>query len=314
MAAHASQSQVPLIRPFLLIVFVAVALLTPLQLPAASAVWVWVDTADGTKECIQWCIRQDAGNCYHASWTAPSYDDKCSKEATKAKCEDNDNGVWCGGQGPPPSPSPGPTGQGISIRSVTFYGYPDNCPPSAQPHSLGTGTYDEPITFAAAPSAIQNGTMMYIPRYKKYFIMDDECQECEDDWRRNKIYHVDLWLGPDHMARSYTRLVPCENELSEPGETSATLDPPRNLPVDQTPFYDAKKDECMNHNAEPCYEMCDPKVECNECNGQSGSCEEVARKFSLSLECFKKLNPKIKCEVGVRWNDTFCQGSGCPLL
>ena len=145
------------------------------------------------------------GNCYHASWHGrPS--SKCSEEPTRKECEDNDNGVWCGDSlgPPPPSPLPGPPsghGKVINIRTVTFYGYPDNCPPGAQPHSNGTGTYDHPITFAAATSQIEYGTMMYIPKYQKYFIMDDECQECEDDWRNNKIYHFDLWLGPDHMDK-----------------------------------------------------------------------------------------------------------------
>ena len=71
---------------------------------------------------------------------------------------------------------------------------------------------------------------MYIPKYKKYFIMDDECAECEHDWREEKIYHFDLWLGPDHMEESYTLLVGCEHEMSEPGDMSARLNPPRNLP------------------------------------------------------------------------------------
>ena len=316
-------------RRFLLIV-VAVTLLacasagcprdrarTPLKLPAAGA---WVHdvqplVAAGTKQCIS-CIRQDAGNCYHASWPGKSYD-KCSKESTKAQCEDNDNGVWCGSPspspspGPSPSPSPSPSGQDINIRTITFYGYPDNCPPGSQPHSLGTGTYDKPITFAAGPSSVERGTKLYIPRYKKYFIMDDSCAECEEDWQRSGIYHFDLWLGPDHMDQSYTRLVGCENEMSHDGDTSATLNPSRDLPVDTTPFYNAKNDKCMK-DAEPCYETCNPEHECNECDGQSGSCEEVARRFSLSVECFKNLNPDINCDEGVH-GQTFCQGSGCPL-
>jgi len=197
------------------------------------------------------------------------------------------------------------------VKSVTFYGYPDNCPPSAQPHSLGTGTYDNPITFAGARDAIgDQGTIMYMETFKKYFIMDDSCAECEDDWRRDGSYHVDLWLGPNHMNPSYSRLVGCEDAMTTEHK-KATLNPPRDLPVDTTPFYDADANTCMKH-ADPCYETCDPDQECNECDGQHGSCEEVAKVFSLSVECFQKLNPHIDCDEGLH-GQQFCQGSGCPL-
>ena len=83
-------------------------------------------------------------------------------------------------------------------------------------------------------------------------------------------------------------------------------------PVDMTPFYDAKSNSCMNPNAEVGHETCDPEEECNECDGLSGSCEDVAKMFSLSVECFKKLNPDLDCEIGVKGGDTFCQGSGNP--
>ena len=163
-------------------------------------------TADGCKDCI----KEHAGDCYHSDWSGKSYD-KCSKEKTEKKCREHD-GVWCHGPSPSPSPSPG-GGQTIQLKEVTFYGFPDNCPPSAQPHSNGTGTFANPITFAGAPSAIKHGTLLYIPHYKKYFIMDDECEECEQDWKKDKTYHMDLWLGPTHMSQNYTRLVGCEDAM-----------------------------------------------------------------------------------------------------
>jgi len=208
------------------------------------------------------------------------------------------------------STPPGGQGKNITLKEVTFYGFPDNCPPSAQPHSLGSGTYDDPITFAGAPSAIEMGTIMYITHFNKYFIMDDECEECEEDWNRDHKYHTDLWLGPDHMKKSYTRLVGCENAMTT-GDLSATLNPPRNMYVDTTSFYDADNDKCMKP-CDPCYETCDPDVECNECDGLSGSCENISKIFSLTVECFQKLNPHIDCDEGLD-GETFCQGSGCPL-
>jgi hypothetical protein len=49
--------------------------------------------------------------------------------------------------------------------------------------------------------------------------------------------------------------------------------------------------------------------------GLSGSCEKVAKIFSLTVECFQQLNPHIDCsEKGKGLHgQTFCQGSGCPL-
>eukprot|EP00658_Telonema_sp_P-2_P020841 TRINITY_DN18262_c0_g1_i1.p1 TRINITY_DN18262_c0_g1~~TRINITY_DN18262_c0_g1_i1.p1 ORF type:complete len:138 (+),score=31.94 TRINITY_DN18262_c0_g1_i1:116-529(+) len=89
------------------------------------------------------------------------------------------------------------------------------------------------------------------------------------------------------------------------------LDPPSGLPVDTTPFYNPETDTCMAP-CESCYETCNPDVECNECDGISGSCEKVAKIFSLTVECFQRLNPHVDCGEGLK-GQTFCQGSGCPL-
>ena len=159
-------------------------------------------------------------------------------------------------------------------------------------------------------------------------------EECEQDWKRDGTYHVDLWLGPTHMQQNYTRLVGCEDAMSDGKAKTATLHPAANLTVDTTPFYNAEQDSCMvsprailllvfsgsiltdhlcvQNHAEPCYETCNPKVECNECDGLSGSCEKVAKIFSLTVECFQKLNPHVDCKKCLH-GQTFCQGSGCPL-
>eukprot|EP01046_Picozoa_sp_COSAG06_P023046 COSAG06_NODE_1814_length_8303_cov_3.907972_10_plen_81_part_00 len=46
--------------------------------------------------------------------------------------------------------------------------------------------------------------------------MDDECEECEQDWKKDGTYHFDIWLGPTHMQQNYTRLV---------GEQTTALSP-----------------------------------------------------------------------------------------
>jgi hypothetical protein len=69
---------------------------------------------------------------------------------------------------------------------LTFYGYWDNTPPGSaiaypQIHKTagGTGTYADPITFATDKSELAPGTIIYVPRVEKYFIMEDDCEECD---------------------------------------------------------------------------------------------------------------------------------------
>jgi hypothetical protein len=58
----------------------------------------------------------------------------------------------------------------------------------------GSGTYHDPITFAAATAAFPAGTVIYSFELEKYFIMEDGCDECEQDHRSGR-YHVDIWTG-----------------------------------------------------------------------------------------------------------------------
>ena len=60
------------------------------------------------------CTREEAGNCYHASWPGKSYD-KCSSEKSKARCETNDGGVWC------PAPPAAACPAGYNNASWTTY-------------------------------------------------------------------------------------------------------------------------------------------------------------------------------------------------
>src|SRR6266508_6790777 len=72
---------------------------------------------------------------------------------------------------------------------LTFYGWWDNTPPGGdisfpKLHSSagGKGTFADPITFATAKAELAPGTKVWVPRVKKYFIMEDSCQECGEDW------------------------------------------------------------------------------------------------------------------------------------
>lgn len=89
------------------------------------------------------------------------------------------------------------TAQASTTRNflVTLYGWPDNSPPGndiAYPESDGnptihnaaggTGTYANPITYATDKAELPIGTIVYYPYLHRYFIMEDDCVECDEDW------------------------------------------------------------------------------------------------------------------------------------
>ena len=70
---------------------------------------------------------------------------------------------------------------------ISFFGYPDNSPPGAGlaftncGHSLagGTGSYDDPITFATATDGdFQICEIVYLPYLRKYARYEDDCEQC----------------------------------------------------------------------------------------------------------------------------------------
>jgi hypothetical protein len=148
---------------------------------------------------------------------------------------------------------------------VTFYGYPDNddgeghfgtnviahalvwqghsryVNADGDPVAGGVGTYDDPITAAAkeANKLLKPGTLVYVTGLKKYFFLEDECASCSTDmW-------IDLWM--ESNANSDAESVK-ECEYDWTGDDTKLRDilinPPSNLEVDHTPFYDTAADKC----------------------------------------------------------------------
>ena len=75
---------------------------------------------------------------------------------------------------------------------MTLYGYVDNSPPGtdiAHPCGTrqgagGTGTYADPITFATDVQEMAWCQVIYVPYMERYFIHEDECSECDHDWKK----------------------------------------------------------------------------------------------------------------------------------
>jgi hypothetical protein len=167
---------------------------------------------------------------------------------------------------------------------VTFYGFNDNsctvesehsCDDIAYPgygpkkHAVateGAGTYDDPITAAASDqgyetaggATLQPGTIIYNPLVQKYFIMEDSCLECGDEWKchlssddtddpnppsgckAGTNLHIDFWMGPDFASDS-TNLNNCEDNstIGNPyaGVGTVVINPPPDLPVKSPLLY-----------------------------------------------------------------------------
>jgi hypothetical protein len=128
--------------------------------------------------------------------------------------------------------------QEVVSSYVTFYGFDDN--DDGNPAHLGTGiisnasihgfanedlgTYERPGTLATDQSFLVPGTKVYVPALQRYYVMEDTCVECSEDWAQDKL-HVDLYVsgtGPELAA--------CENRLTMQS-TKIIIDPPSDLPV-----------------------------------------------------------------------------------
>ena len=145
---------------------------------------------------------------------------------------------------PTPAPTQAPAGRMWSVV-VTFYGAADNDPPGsteiAHPNDHhqeagGTGTYADPLSLAADPRAIQVGTRVYYPQLRKYFVMEDDCAQCIQEWRSSRIPHIDLWTGNS----TGQGIIECENALTPDNRVAVEVNPPPGRPVNTRPLYGAK--------------------------------------------------------------------------
>jgi hypothetical protein len=147
------------------------------------------------------------------------------------------------------APAPGPGGQSRSFY-VTYYGAADNTPPGSRDiaygavHSRagGTGTYRDPITFATDRTELPVGTIIYFAPLRRYFVMEDSCTECEEDWRGDgpnggpRFPHLDLWAG----TATDQGIVRCESSLTRDRQSTVLVGPPPNLPVTPGQLYDGR--------------------------------------------------------------------------
>lgn len=214
---------------------------------------------------------------------------------------------------PEVGPFSAPPRQNVTALN-TFYGAKDNCPPGgdiAHPvrHKLagGVGTFADPITFAGAPAALPWGTVIYSWRLRKYFVMEDECEECASDWKKGQLWHFDAWMGPDTVTPG-PALIACENELTA-SHALFELSPLGTYEVDATPLFNGSSLQCIE-DAPPCEDHGDTCG--NECEiPQSGTCDEIAAELLMNVTRFHQLNKKLDCATTLKKGTNVCMGGTC---
>ncbi|MFI6326087.1 carbohydrate-binding protein [Nonomuraea sp. NPDC050556] len=178
---------------------------------------------------------------------------------------------------------------------LTFYGWWDNTPPGGDisyprihDEAGGKGTYADPITFATSSAEAAPGTKIYVPRVKKYFIMEDSCQECGEDWSGEGpnggpgLWHFDLWLGGE--GGDPMDAIDCEDALTHynsngtPTLEPVIVNPGSSEVVDPTPIF--------NTSTGACYGGAQPNVTIGQYkNGSSGQCMEVQSTAVKTAAC-----------------------------
>jgi hypothetical protein len=142
-----------------------------------------------------------------------------------------------------PAPAPGKGGQSRTF-SVTFYGAADNTPPGSRDIAFpkvhqqagGSGTWADPTTFATDRRELPAGTRIYFAPLRRYFVMEDDCTECDEDFTQGRA-HIDLWAG----TATDSGIVRCEDSLTRDGPSAVLVNPPPNLPVTPGQLYDNGK-------------------------------------------------------------------------
>ncbi|KKK26896.1 hypothetical protein ARAM_001236 [Aspergillus rambellii] len=144
-----------------------------------------------------------------------------------------------------PSPPPPPVQCRIVTRvTQTFFGFSSNDDQGAAIAfdcgrgniAGGTGTFQDPVTFASAPGEFRQCEVIYSPYLRKYLRLEDSCPECDGEWF-HRIRHVAVWVGSNQFGGGDDEL-DCEDRLTPPPQSQAVIRHPRqNLTVDVTPLF-----------------------------------------------------------------------------
>ena len=52
-----------------------------------------------------------------------------------------------------------------------------------------------PMNLAADVGFLSPGTKVYVPALERYYVMEDTCRECSEDWLQNKRTSISMFLA-----------------------------------------------------------------------------------------------------------------------
>jgi hypothetical protein len=89
---------------------------------------------------------------------------------------------------------------------------------------------------ASDPNEFDVCEIVYDPYLRKYLRMEDECAECESDFKSGKL-HIDIWIGSPTVNGGQDE-ENCEDDLTPDAPQSVIRSPPSDLTVDgeSSPF------------------------------------------------------------------------------
>lgn len=101
-----------------------------------------------------------------------------------------------------------------SYQILTSDTDPDNSPPGAAiAHDCGrgytaggSGSYDDPLTFASVPGQYNECEIVWDPYTEKYLRNEDDCATCSGTW-------IDIWTGSNSENGGQAQLN-CEDDLT----------------------------------------------------------------------------------------------------
>ena len=82
----------------------------------------------------------------------------------------------------------------------------------------------DPITMASDKNELPVGTVVYY--LNRYFVMEDDCASCIQEWSESKRPHLDLYAGNS----TDPAVLDCEVELTPAGQVIVELSPPPGRP------------------------------------------------------------------------------------
>ncbi|PWY90215.1 hypothetical protein BO70DRAFT_415772 [Aspergillus heteromorphus CBS 117.55] len=183
---------------------------------------------------------------------------------------------------------------------ITFYGYPDNDPASAETAyncggrdyiAGGTGTYDDPLTFATAPGEFEKCEIIYLPYLRKYLRLEDVCEQCTTDYKEGK-HHIDVWTGSSTVNGGETQ-IRCEDALTPSASQSVIVNPASTYTVNAAALF--SDDTCHTSDT---YSNADASSYCSSSGSSSSICSWAGHCAGASCENENDCSGSLTCVSG----------------